>query len=233
LGAETDSDIRALFAENPHAKAHLDATFLKDHAKTADESYLEIHKRLRDGEVGTVENAKEFIRTIFSEERYDISKVGRFRFNKRFGKPTEGKGADRRTINIEDIATVVNNIINLNNTPDAFEDDIDHLGSRRARFVGELLQQRIRVGMTQIKRNIQDRMSTIDQSVTMPMQFISPKPLQARIKEFFNTNQLSQFMLQENILSEMEHLRTLSALGPGGLTRERAGFEVRDVRPHT
>ncbi len=231
LGAETDSDIRALFAENPNAKAHLEATFLKDHAKTADESFLEIHKRLRDGEVGTVENAKEFIRAIFSEERYDISKVGRFRFNKRFGKPTEGKGADRRTISIEDISIVVNHIINLNNTNDAFEDDIDHLGSRRARFVGELLQQRIRVGMTQIKRNIQDRMSTIDQSVTMPMQFISPKPLQARIKEFFNTNQLSQFMLQENILSEMEHLRTLSALGPGGLTRERAGFEVRDVHP--
>jgi DNA-directed RNA polymerase subunit beta len=231
FGAETDSDIRALFAENQNAKYHLDATFAKDHAKTADESYLEIHKRLRDGEVGTVENAKEFLKAVFSAERYDISKVGRFRFNKRFGKPTEGKEADRRTINLDDIKIIVNHVINLNNTSDAFEDDIDHLGSRRARFVGELLQQKIRVGMTQIKRNIQDRMSTIDQSVTMPMQFISPRPLQARIKEFFNTNQLSQFMLQENILSEMEHLRTLSALGPGGLTRERAGFEVRDVHP--
>jgi DNA-directed RNA polymerase subunit beta len=143
LGAETDSDIRALFAENEFAKAHLDATFAKDHAKTADESYLEIHKRLRDGEVGTVENAKEFIRTIFSEERYDISKVGRFRFNKRFGKPTEGKGADRRVINIEDIAIVVNNIINLNNTPDAFEDDIDHLGPRAERVLKCSISERI------------------------------------------------------------------------------------------
>ena len=231
LGAETDDDIRALFASNPHAKAHLDATFAKDHAKNVDEAFLEIHKRLRDGEVGTVENAKDFINAMFRTERYDISKVGRFRFNKRFGKPTDGKNADRRTINLEDIGIIVNNIINLNNTQDAFEDDIDHLGSRRARFVGELLQQKIRVGMTQIKRNIQDRMSTIDQSISMPIQFISPKPLQARIKEFFNTNQLSQFMLQENVLSELEHLRTLSALGPGGLTRERAGFEVRDVHP--
>ena len=101
----------------------------------------------------------------------------------------------------------------------------------RVLFVGELLQQKIRVGMSQIKRNIQDRLSTVDSSVTQPVQFISPKPLQARIKEFFTTNQLSQFMQQENILSELEHLRTLSALGPGGLTRERAGFEVRDVHP--
>lgn len=231
LGADTDEKILNLFTNNVYAKAHLTTTLLKDHAKTADESYLEIHKRLRDGEIGTVEHAKEFISNILSPDRYDISKVGRFRFNKRFGKPMEGKEGDRRTINLDDMVTIINNVINLNNTPDSYEDDIDHLGSRRARFVGELLQQKIRVGITQIKRNIQDRMSTIDQSITTPMQFISPKPLQARIKEFFNTNQLSQFMLQENILSEIEHLRTLSALGPGGLTRERAGFEVRDVHP--
>jgi DNA-directed RNA polymerase subunit beta len=126
---------------------------------------------------------------------------------------------------------IVNHIISLNNTPDSREDDIDHLGSRRVRYVGELLQQKIRVGLSQMKRNIQDRMSTIESDVTMPVQFISPKPLQARIKEFFTTNQLSQFMQQENILSELEHLRTLSALGPGGLDRMRAGFEVRDVHP--
>lgn len=231
LGADTDEKIKELFKNNLQAKSHIDQTLLKDHAKVANESYLEIHKRLRDGEIGTVENAKEFIKSILSTDRYDISKVGRFRFNKRFGKSIEGKEGDRRTINLDDISIIVNHVINLNNTPDAYEDDIDHLGSRRARFVGELLQQKIRVGITQIKRNIQDRMSTIDQSIIMPMQFVSPKPLQARIKEFFNTNQLSQFMLQENILSEMEHLRTLSALGPGGLTRERAGFEVRDVHP--
>src|SRR6201999_4275188 len=115
--------------------------------------------------------------------------------------------------------------------PEAVEDNIDHLGSRRVRYVGEMLQQRLRVGLTHMKRNIQDRMSTIDADATQPVQFVNPRPLQARIKEFFTTNQLSQFMQQTNALEELEHLRTLSALGPGGLTRERAGFEVRDVHP--
>jgi DNA-directed RNA polymerase subunit beta len=105
------------------------------------------------------------------------------------------------------------------------------MGSRRVRFVGEMLQQKIRTGMTQMKRNIQNRMSTIEADTTLPVNFISPRPLQARIKEFFTTNQLSQFMQQDNLLYEIEHLRTVSALGPGGLTRERAGLEVRDVHP--
>ena len=119
---------------------------------------------------------------------------------------------ERRTISLDDVVTMVDHIVKLNNDPDAKEDDIDHLGSRRVRYVGELLQQKIRVGMSQMKRNIQDRMSTVESDVTLPVQFISPKPLQARIKEFFTTNQLSQFMQQENILTELEHLRTLSAL---------------------
>ena len=231
LGAKTDEAMLALFKNNQFAAPALAATLAKDHAKTVDESYLEIHKRLRDGDLGTVDNAREFISSIFNAERYDISKVGRFRFNKRFGKSMEAKAIALRTITLEDVVTIVSHVITLNNTPGAVEDDIDHLGSRRVRFVGELMQQKIRVGMSQIKRNIQDRMSTVDPDVTLPVQFISPKPLQARLKEFFTTNQLSQFMLQENILSELEHLRTLSALGPGGLTRERAGFEVRDVHP--
>ena len=231
FGFETDAQIFEAFSKVSGAKPFLEASLLKDHAKTKDESFLEIHKRLRDGDLGTVENAKEFIKNIFSEERYDLSKVGRFKFNKRFKKSLEGKEATRKTISQEDLVTIISHVIHLNTTADAAEDDIDHLGSRRVRYVGELLQQKIRVGMSQIKRNIQDRMSTIESDVTMPVQFISPKPLQARIKEFFTTNQLSQFMAQENILAELEHLRTFSALGPGGLTRERAGFEVRDVHP--
>ncbi|MBX4198535.1 DNA-directed RNA polymerase subunit beta [Candidatus Parcubacteria bacterium] len=231
LSAKTDADIHALFKGNPHAKASITNALAKDHAKTSDESFIEIHKRLRDGDLATAENAREFINSIFSEERYDISRVGRFRFNKRFEKPMQGKESERRTINLDDVATIVSHVIDMNNTPDSHEDDIDHLGSRRVRYVGELLQQKIRVGLSQMKRNIQDRMSTIESDVTLPVQFISPKPLQARIKEFFTTNQLSQFMQQENILSELEHLRTLSALGPGGLDRLRAGFEVRDVHP--
>ena len=231
LGAETDDAIRQLFVGNETAKVFIEASLAKDHAKITDESFIEIHKRMRDGEIGTVENAKEFVKGIFSADRYDLSKVGRFKFNKRFGKPTEGKDTDRRTISLDDAVTIINNITLLNVTPGATEDDIDHLGSRRVRYVGEMLQQKVRVGLTQMKRNIQDRMSTIDPDVSQPLQFISPKPLQARIKEFFTTNPLSQFMDQSNILAEIEHLRTLSALGPGGLTRERAGFEVRDVHP--
>ena len=231
LGATSDEAIRALFKGVTQAEPYIENTLAKDHAKNVDESFLEIHKRLRDGDMGTVENAKEFIGNLFSPERYDISKVGRFRFNRRFNKVLTGKDSERRTINLDDVATIISHIMSLNSETGAIADDIDHLGSRRVRYVGELLQQKLRVGMTQIKRNVQDRMSTVEPDITQPLQFVSPKPLQARIKEFFTTNQLSQFMQQENILTELEHLRTLSALGPGGLTRERAGFEVRDVHP--
>jgi DNA-directed RNA polymerase subunit beta len=230
MGA-TDKEIVEYFKTDDMSQKAMEVNLAKDHAKTADESYVEIYKRLRDGDLATAENAKEFINGIFSADRYDISKVGRFRFNKRFGKVMEGKELERKTINLDDLFTIIAKIVSLNHDEDAVEDDIDHLGSRRVRFVGELFQSKIRIGMSQMKRNIQDRMSTVDPDITMPVNFISPRPLQARIKEFFTTNQLSQFMAQENILQEIEHLRTLSALGPGGLTRERAGFEVRDVHP--
>lgn len=231
LGAHTDANILSHFADNPEGKKMIEKTIAKDHAKTVNDAYIEVYKRLRDGDLAAAENAKEFVDSIFNEERYDLSKVGRFRFNNRFGKKSTEKEMSRKTINLDDVLKIINHIIYLNTTPNAIEDDIDHLGSRRVRYVGELFQQKIRVGMSQIKRNIQNRMSTIDTNVSMPVQFISPKPLQARIKEFFTTNQLSQFMQQENALTEIEHLRTLSALGPGGLNRARAGFEVRDVHP--
>ncbi|OHA21736.1 MAG: DNA-directed RNA polymerase subunit beta [Candidatus Taylorbacteria bacterium RIFCSPHIGHO2_01_FULL_51_15] len=231
LGAHFDKDMYSLLSSNPHAKACLTATIAKDPAKTAEEAYVEIHKKLRNGDLATPENAKDFIDSIFSAERYDLSKVGRYRFNQRFNKSLDEKELGRRTVSLDDLATIVSQILTLNNTPHALPDDIDHLGFRRVRYVGELLQQRVRVGMSRMKRNIQDRMSTVDAETSLPIQFINPRPLQASIKEFFTTNQLSQFMQQENVLSELEHLRTLSALGPGGLTRERAGFEVRDVHP--
>ncbi len=230
-GAQTDEAILELFKGDEAARRAIEITLAKDHAHTTDEAYIEIHKRLRDGDLATAENAREFIGSIFEPTRYDLSRVGRFRFNKRFAKPMEEKDLERKTVSSDDVATIVKHIVLLNNTPEATEDDIDHLGSRRVRYVGELLQQKMRVGMTQMKRNIQDKMSTVDPDVSLPVQFVFPRPLQARIKEFFTTNQLSQFMQQENVLSELEHLRTLSALGPGGLTRERAGFEVRDVHP--
>ncbi len=229
LGAKDDTAIKKLFAHDPFATASIEKTLLKDHSKSVEDAYIDIHKRLRDGDLATADNAREFINSIFGAERYDLSPVGRHMFNKRFSKKMDEKELKRKTLSIEDVVTIISQIALLNNTPHAKEDDIDHLGTRRVRFVGELFQQKIRTGMAQIKRNIQNRMSTIDTDVTLPVQFISPKPLQARIKEFFTTNQLSQFMLQENPLAEIEHLRTLSALGPGGLNRTRAGFEVRDV----
>lgn len=229
LGVSKDKDIIEIFKDNESARKSIEQTLVKDHAKTTEDSFVEIYKKLRDGDLANLENAKEFIRSIFNEERYDLSKVGRFRFNKRFNKSLEKKDLEKKVISLDDIVIIINKIAELNTNPDSMEDDIDHFGSRRVKFVGELLQQKIRIGMSQMKRNIQDRMSTIDPEITMPVQFISPRPLQARIKEFFTTNQLSQFMQQENILTELEHLRTISALGPGGLSRERAGFEVRDV----
>ena len=228
FGLLTDKEILSISKDSKVLES-LKLALEKDSAKTADEAYIEIYKRLRDGDLATAENARGHVTSIFSEERYDLSPVGRFRFNKRFGKPMDDKALLRRILSSEDLAEIIANIVALNNTPGASGDDIDHLGSRRVRYVGEMLQQKIRMGMSQMKRNIQDRMSTIDAETTLPIQIVNQRPLQARIKEFFTTNQLAQFMGQENVLAEIEHLRRLSALGPGGLTRERAGFEVRDV----
>ena len=231
MGYETNEMILKAFEKNSVAEKTIKDSLSKDKEGSLNDAYIEIYKRLRDGDMATADNAKEFINSLFTAERYDLSPVGRFRFNQCFLKSMDEMELARRTISKEDLVTVISNIIILNNTPGAKADDIDHLGQRRVRFVGEILQQKVRTGMMQIKRNIQDRMSIIDVDTAMPIQIINQRPLQARIKEFFTTNQLSQFMAQENVLYEIEHLRTLSALGPGGLTRERAGLEVRDVHP--
>ena len=231
IGVQTDEEIKELFKGDPQTRESIEKTLAKDDVKTADEAYLFIYKRLRDGDLATLDNAKEFVNSILDEERYDFSRVGRYKFNNRFGLPTDSKTLDSKVITVDDFVIIIKHIVELNNTPNAEPDDIDHLGSRRVRFVGELIQQKIRTGLTQMKRNIQNRMSTIETDTSLPVNFISPRPLQARIKEFFTTNQLSQFMQQDNMLQEIEHLRTISALGPGGLTRERAGLEVRDVHP--
>ncbi|MEK7579122.1 MAG: DNA-directed RNA polymerase subunit beta [Patescibacteria group bacterium] len=229
LGADTNEKVLALFPKDSPAREYLEKTIAGDSVATADESFVEVHKKLRDGELATVENAREFVGSIFDTERYDLSEVGRFRFNQRFGRQTDVKSLQKRTLSLDDITTIIDHIALLNTTPNAEADDVDDLGSRRVRYVGEMLQQKMRVGLARMKRNIQDRMSIIEADTTLPMHIVNPRPLQAQIKEFYSTNQLSQFMAQENILSELEHLRTLSALGPGGLSRERAGFEVRDV----
>ncbi len=231
LGVTTEKEMITLMKGVPRGEEYIKATLAKDPAKTTDDSYIEIYRRLRDGDLATVDNARDFVNSIFSPERYDLSEIGRHHFNNRFGLPTTAKATAERTVTTEDVKRIMTHIIESNHDASALPDDIDHLGFRRVRYFGEMLQQRVRVGMTRMKRNIQDRMSTIEAETSLPMQIINPRPLQAAIKEFFTTNQLSQFSQQQNILAEVEHLRTLSALGPGGLTRERAGFEVRDVHP--
>ncbi len=229
LGASSNEEIKKLFAGHPDTLSYIEKTLAHDTAQTDSDSFIEIHRKLRDGEHATAENARDFVQSIFDIERYDLSEVGRFRFNQRFGKSIDKKAMGERTLSLDDFVTIINHIVHLNETPDAQPDDVDDLASRRVRFVGEMLQQKMRVGFARMKRNIQDRMSIIEAETTLPMHIVNPRPLQAQIREFYSTNQLSQFMQQENILAEMEHLRILSALGPGGLTRERAGFEVRDV----
>ncbi len=224
-----DEKLIKVFADRKVDVSYIEKALSKDHAKTALDSFVEIYKRLRDSDLATPANAKEFVRGLFDREKYDLSSVGRMRFNQRFNKDLSPAEKENRTLSFDDVVTIVSNIITLNTTKNAKEDDIDHLGFRRVRCVGEMLQAKLKIGMMQMKRNIQDRMSTVDAETLLPVQIISPRPLQARLKEFFSTNQLSQYMSQENILAELEHLRTLSALGPGGLTRERAGLEVRDV----
>ena len=229
LGATFDRDLLTLFERVPGGKASIQATLDKDSAKTVEQGFIEIYRKLRDGDLATPDTARDYVTGIFSSERYDLSHPGRHRFNQRFNRSLEKSELERRTLNMDDIVLIVTHIIELNNTPEAEGDDIDHLGFRRVRQVGELLEARVRVGLSRMKRNIQDKMSTIDVETTLPTQLVNPRPLAAAIKEFFTANQLSQLAAQQNILDELENLRTVSALGPGGLTRERAGFEVRDV----
>ncbi len=204
----------------------IEATLKKDTAKTILESYIEIYKRLRPGDLATPKNAKSLIDAIFNRpDRYGLSSVGRFKLNQRLGI----KNKEKQLLDIEDLILVIKEIIKLNNNPLAEPDDIDHLGNRRVRAVGELLQGRLYVGFARLRRIIQDRMSTLELEALTPIQLINARPLVAIIKKFFASSQLSQFMDQVNPLSELEHKRRLSSMGPGGLTRERAGFEVRDV----
>ncbi|MEK7190404.1 MAG: DNA-directed RNA polymerase subunit beta, partial [Patescibacteria group bacterium] len=181
LGYETNEMIQKVFSSQAGpasgwGEETIKACLAKDGLKNLNDAYIEIYKRLRDGDMATADNAKEFINSLFTAERYDLSPVGRFRFNQRFEKGMDEGEMTRRTISKEDLVTVISHIIVLNNTPGAKADDIDHLGQRRVRFVGEILQQKVRTGMMQIKRNIQDRMSIIDVDTAMPIQIINQRP---------------------------------------------------------
>jgi len=231
FGAGVGEDILKHFKGDEIALASVRTTLEHDSTESVSDAYVEIHKRLRDGDLATAENAKEYVNSLFTSERYDLNRVGRYRMNKRFGLPVDAKSLNQKTLSLDDLIRIISEITRLNTDPKARPDDIDHLGFRRVRFVGELLQSRMRIGMSRMKRNIQDRMSTVESETSLPIAFVNPRPFYASVREFFTANQLSAYMDQQNILSELENMRTLSALGPGGLTRERAGFEVRDVHP--
>ncbi len=230
FGYSSDEEIKKLFVDidnGPDIK-YIDVTLTKDSAHNEAEGLKEIYKRIRPGDLATVDNARQLIHNMFFNfTRYDFGRVGRYKLNKRFAL-TAPITKENRVLRPEDLVAIIKEIISLNNSQ-AEADDIDHLGNRRVRAVGELVQNKFRVGLARLERIIKDRMSTLDITTLTPNQLINARPIIGAIKEFFMSSQLSQFMDQTNPLSELEHKRRLSAMGPGGLSRERAGFDVRDV----
>ncbi|MBR3175914.1 DNA-directed RNA polymerase subunit beta [Candidatus Saccharibacteria bacterium] len=225
------SDIKAKFEKvDSGEKSFIDATLEKDTTSSQGEALLEVYRRLRPGDLATVENARSMIeRTFFDQKRYDYSSVGRFKINRRLGFDTPNDPA-HRTLQMDDVVAIVSEIIRLNNTQEP-ADDIDSLSNRRVKLVGELVQRQFRLGMLRLQRNILDRMSMANLEEVTPSQLLNSRPVVAAVKEFFATSQLSQLMDEVNPFSELAHKRRLSSMGPGGLTRERAGFDVRDAHP--
>ena len=230
FGYSSNEEIKQLFVDVDIDKNHhyIEATLAKDVSSNENDGLIEVYKRIRPGDLATPENAKSLIHSMFFKfERYDFGSVGRHKLNQRFNQNYEIK-PEHRTFKREDLINVVKEIIRLNITQQ-LPDDIDHLGNRRIRAGGELVQNKFRIGLARLERIVKDRMSTLDINTLTPNQLINARPLIGAIKEFFMSSQLSQFMDQINPLSELEHKRRISAMGPGGLSRERAGFEVRDV----
>jgi len=229
FGYGRDEQIMELFkgADEGEIK-YLEETLAKDPSKTEAEGLKEVYKRIRPGDLATADNAKQLIYSMFFKfERYDFEKVGRYKLNARFNEGLE-INKETRILRREDLINIITEIISLNNSQkDA--DDIDHLGNRRVRAVGELIQNKFRIGLARMERIVKDRMSTKDIDALTPGKLINARPVIASIREFFMSSQLSQFMDQINPLAELVHKRRVSAMGPGGLSRERAGFEVRDV----
>ncbi len=231
----TDEDIKDIFkdVDNGEVKC-IDETIAKDVIKTRNDALLEIYKRLRPGDIATPETAAELIEnTFFNFSRYDLSEVGRWRMLQRLDYSKSGKdiNIEDRVLRYDDIVEVLREIIKLNNDPQGKADQIDHLGHRRVRTFAEILENRLRLGLIRMERHIKDKMSTLEPHAMTPSQLINARPFMAVVKEFFTSSQISQFMDNENPLAELEHKRRLTATGPGGLTRERAGFEARDVQP--
>ena len=227
----TQSEIKKSFEKIDTGECkYIEATLEKDTSSTQGEALLEVYRRLRPGDLATVENAKSMIeRTFLDPKRYDYSNVGRFKINRRLGFDTPNE-PEFRTLQKKDVLAIIAEIIRLNNTQEP-ADDIDSLSNRRVKLVGELVQRQFRLGMLRLQRNILDRMSMASAEDVTPSQLLNSRPVVAAVKEFFATSQLSQLMDEVNPFSELAHKRRLSSMGPGGLTRERAGFDVRDAHP--
>ncbi len=228
LIAAGTKDVQTIFANDLDRGAYVSETLRVDSSTNQLEAQVEIYRMMRPGEPPTKEAAENLFKNLFfSSDRYDLSAVGRMKFNRRVGRDAvEGAGV----LSQEDIIDVLRVLIDIRNG-NGVVDDIDHLGNRRVRSVGEMAENQFRVGLVRVERAVRERLSLAESEGYMPQELINAKPVSAVIKEFFGSSQLSQFMDQNNPLSEVTHKRRVSALGPGGLTRERAGFEVRDVHP--
>jgi DNA-directed RNA polymerase subunit beta len=225
----SETQMRESFKHVDQGKSsYLDATLEKDPARGQNDALIEIYRRLRPGDLATVENARSLLENMFYNfKRFDFSRVGRYKINKRLNLDVPNT-IENRVMRLADLEAIVAELIRLNNTQDA-PDDIDSLANRRVKLVGELVQRQFRIGLLRMERNTKDRMSMCDIETVQPGQLINARPVVAAVREFFASSQLSQFMDQINPLSELAHKRRLSSMGPGGLSRERAGFEVRDA----
>jgi DNA-directed RNA polymerase subunit beta len=226
----SDEELLALYADIDDNTTHqyIQSTIDRDPTKTADEAVIDFYRRLRPGDPPTVSNARSLLKSLlFNYRRYDLGRVGRYKVNRRLKLPADAVTAER-ILTPQDLIAIVREMIQMNNGRGE-ADDIDHLGNRRVRAVGELIQNQFRVGLLRMERVVKERMSIIDPTTATPSTLINIRPVVAAMREFFGGSQLSQFMDQTNPLAELTHKRRLSALGPGGLSRDRAGFEVRDV----
>lgn len=232
IGKMDDAKIRTAFRDIDDNKDHqyIESTLARDPAKNYEDALIEVYKRIRPGDLVTPETAEQFVETIFfNTKRYDLGRVGRYKINQRLAMNVPNS-AENRVLRTQDVIETIKEIIRLNNSTDGEPDDVDHLKNRRVRAVGELVQNRLRVGLLRMERIIKDRMSQIvDPEEVNPVALVNSRPVAAILQEFFASSQMSQFMNQTNPLAELEHKRTLSATGPGGLSREHAGFDVRDV----
>ena len=231
FGYSKTSEIKDLFADvDTGDTKYIEETLDKDATRGTNEALIEVYRRLRPGDLATVENARSMIeRMFFDFKRFDYSRVGRYKINQRLGIDLPNN-TENRVFQLSDLISIIKEIIRLNNTQDP-ADDIDSLSNRRVNLVGELVARQFRVGMLRMQRNAMDRMSMTDIENVTPGQLINARPVVAAVREFFASSQLSQLMDETNPLSELSHKRRLSSMGPGGLSRERAGFDVRDAHP--